>query len=121
MNFLSEEQQAWKDSARRWVDRDVGREYIRKCDMDRAFPFEAYEKAAKLGFHSLLVPEADGGDGGDVFSYALLCEALSSYGVDFSVAIAGGIFTAMNLSLHGTDDQKQRLAARRRPRHPEWP
>ena len=64
MNFLSEEQQAWKDSARRWVDRDVGREYIRKCDMDRAFPFEAYEKAAKLGFHSLLVPEADGGDGG---------------------------------------------------------
>ena len=91
------------------MDRDIGREYIRKCDMDRAFPFEAYEKAAKLGFHSLLVPESDGGDGADVFSYALLCEALSCYGVDFSVAIAGGIFTAMNLSLHGTEDQKQRF------------
>mgnify|MGYP006140643053 CR=1 FL=1 len=26
---------------------------------------EAYEKAARLGYHSLLVPEADGGDGGD--------------------------------------------------------
>lgn len=109
MNFLSEEQQAWKESVRRWVDRDIGREYIRKCDMDRTFPFEAYEKAARLGYHSLLVPEADGGDGGDVFSYALLCEALSCYGVDFSVAIAGGIFTAMNLSLHGTEDQKQRF------------
>lgn len=109
MNFLSEEQQAWKESVRRWVDRDIGREYIRKCDMDRTFPFEAYEKAARLGYHSLLVPEAYGGDGGDVFSYALLCEALSCYGVDFSVAIAGGIFTAMNLSLHGTEDQKQRF------------
>jgi alkylation response protein AidB-like acyl-CoA dehydrogenase len=29
--------------------------------------------------------------------------------VDFSVAIAGGIFTAMNLALHGSDDQKQRF------------
>ncbi len=109
MNFLDEERQAWKDSVRRWLDRDVGREYVRKCDMDRAFPYEAYEKAARLGFHRLLVPEADGGDGGDVFSYALMCEALSAYGVDFSVAIAGGIFTAMNFSLHGTEDQKQRF------------
>jgi alkylation response protein AidB-like acyl-CoA dehydrogenase len=109
MNFLTEEQQAWKESVRRWVDRDVGREYIRKCDMTRTFPFEAYEKAAKLGFHSLLVPEADGGDGGDVFSYALMCEAMAAYGVDFGVAIAGGIFTAMNLSLHGTEYQKQQF------------
>lgn len=106
MNFLTEEQIAWKDSVLRWLDRDVGREYIRQCDMDRAFPYEAYEKAARLGFHRLLVPEADGGDGGDVFAYALLCEALSRYGVDFSVAVAGGIFTAMNLSLHGTPAQK---------------
>jgi alkylation response protein AidB-like acyl-CoA dehydrogenase len=109
MNFLDEERQAWKDSVRRWLDREVGREYVRKCDMDRAFPYEAYEKAAKLGFFRLLVPEADGGDGGDVFSYALMCEALSAYGVDFSVAIAGGIFTAMNFSLHGTADQKKRF------------
>lgn len=106
MNFLTKEQVAWKDSVLRWLDRDVGREYIRQCDMDRAFPYEAYEKAARLGFHRLLVPEADGGDGGDVFAYALLCEALSRYGVDFSVAVAGGIFTAMNLSLHGTPAQK---------------
>jgi alkylation response protein AidB-like acyl-CoA dehydrogenase len=109
MNFLTEEQAAWKDSVRRWVDRDVGREYIRRCDMDRTFPFEAYEKAAKLGFHSLLIPEADGGDGGDIFAYALMCEAMAAYGVDFSVAIAGGIFTAMNLSLHGTEYQKQQF------------
>ncbi|MEO8296604.1 MAG: acyl-CoA dehydrogenase family protein [Burkholderiales bacterium] len=55
------------------------------------------------------MPEADGDDGGDVFSYALLCESLFAYGVDFSVAIAGGIFTALNLALHGSEDQKQRF------------
>jgi len=109
MNFLSEEQAAWKQAVERWLERDVGREYIRKCDMERAFPYEAYAKAAKLGFHRLLVPEADGGDGGDLFSYALMCEALSRYGVDFSVAVAGSTFTAMNIALHGTPEQKKRF------------
>ena len=109
MNFLTEEQVAWKESVTRWVDRDIGREYIRKCDMERAFPYEAYEKASKLGFQRLIIPEADGGDGGDIFSYALMCEALSRYGVDFSVAIAGSTFTAMNIALHGTPEQKKRF------------
>jgi alkylation response protein AidB-like acyl-CoA dehydrogenase len=54
--------------------------------MERAFPFEAYAKAAPLGFHRLLVP---GTDGGDMFSYALMCEALSVDGMGFAVAIAG--------------------------------
>jgi alkylation response protein AidB-like acyl-CoA dehydrogenase len=109
MNFLSEEQAAWKASVDRWVDREIGREYIRKCDMERAFPYEAYEKAAKFGFHRLLIPEADGGDGGDAFAYALMCEALSRYGLDFSVAIAGSIFTAMNIAHHGLPEQKKRF------------
>lgn len=109
VNFLSAEHQAWKASVDRWVEREVGREYIRRCDTERTFPFEAYDKAAKMGFHRLLVPEADGGDGGDAFSYALMCESLSRFGLDFSIAIAGSTFTAMNITHHGTTAQKERF------------
>ena len=107
MNFLTEEQQLWKDTVERWVDQTIGREYIRKCDVERRFPFEAYEKAAQLGWHRLIIPEADGGDGGDIFAYALMCESLAKYGFDFSAAITGSTFTAMNLVLHGTPEQKK--------------
>ncbi len=107
MNFLTEEQQLWKDTVERWVDQEIGREYIRKCDVERRFPFEAYEKAAQLGWHRLIIPEADGGDGADIFAYALMCEGLAKYGFDFSAAITGSTFTAMNLVLHGTPEQKK--------------
>lgn len=107
MNFLTEEQQLWKDTVERWVDQEIGREYIRKCDVERRFPFEAYEKAAQLGWHRLIIPEADGGDGADIFAYALMCESLAKYGFDFSAAITGSTFTAMNLVLHGTSEQKK--------------
>ena len=107
MNFLTEEQQLWKDTVERWVDQEIGREYIRKCDVERRFPFEAYEKAAQLGWHRLIIPEADGGDGADIFAYALMCESLAKYGFDFSAAITGSTFTAMNLVLHGTPEQKK--------------
>ena len=106
-NFLTEEQQIWKDTVERWVDQEVGRDYIRKCDVERTFPFEAYEKAAQMGFHRLIIPESDGGDGGDIFSYALLVEAMAKYGLDFAAAITGSTFTAMNLVLHGTPEQKR--------------
>jgi alkylation response protein AidB-like acyl-CoA dehydrogenase len=109
LNFLSDEQLAWKASVDRWVTREIGREYIRKCDVERSFPSEAYEKAAKQGFHRLMVPEPEGGDGGDAFAYALMCESLSRYGLDFAVAIAGSTFTAMNIAHHGTPAQKQRF------------
>lgn len=108
MNFLSDEHRAWKASVDRWLEREIGREYIRRCDMERSFPYEAYTKASQMGFHRLLIPTSDGGDGGDAITYALMCESLSRYGLDFSVAIAGSTFTAMNIAQHGTAEQRSR-------------
>jgi alkylation response protein AidB-like acyl-CoA dehydrogenase len=107
MNFLTEEQQQWKDTVERWIDKEIGKEYIRKCDVERQFPFEAYEKAAKMGWMKLLIPEEDGGDGADIFSYALMCEALAKYGVDFCIAITASTFNVMSVVKHGTREQKR--------------
>ena len=108
MNFLSEEQEMWKSTVARWIENEIGREYVRKCDVERTFPYEAYEKAAQLGWLRLLIPENYGGDGGDIFSYALMCEALSKYGVDFCIAITASTFNVMSLVHHGSPELKEK-------------
>ena len=51
-NFLSDEQQSWRDTCNRFIDREITREYIRKCDMERTYYYEA--AAARPG-----TPNAD--------------------------------------------------------------
>lgn len=108
MNFLNDEQSAWSDTVHRFVDKEITREYIREHDMERAYPYEAYEKIAGEGWLRLLIPEDHGGYGGDIFDYALMCEGLGKFGFDFATAILVPTFTAMNIVKFGSDDQKAR-------------
>ena len=50
MNFLTPEQQLWLDTVNRVMETEVTREYVRQCDMDRVYPYEAYEKIARMGW-----------------------------------------------------------------------
>ena len=50
MDFLNEEQELWRTTVARVMEKEIGREYVRQCDTDRAYPYEAYEKVAKLGW-----------------------------------------------------------------------
>jgi alkylation response protein AidB-like acyl-CoA dehydrogenase len=109
MNFLTEEQQMWKDTVDRVMQDEVTKEYVRQCDMDRAYPYEAYDKIAKMGWLRLLVPEDHGGDGGTIFDYALMCEGLARYGFDFATAFMVSTFTAMNICKFGSKEQQERF------------
>ncbi len=111
MNFLNENQAMWRETVQRFMEEQIGREYIRKCDMERAYPYEAYEKIAKAGWLRLLIPESAGGDGGDIFDYALMCEGLGKFGFDFAAAVQVPTFTAMNIVHHGTAEQKEKFLA----------
>lgn len=108
MDFLTDEQQLWRDTVARVMEAEIGREYIRRCDTERAYPYEAYETIARLGWLRLLIPEEHGGDGGTVFDYALMCEGLARYGFDFATAFMVSTFTAMNLVKFGTPAQRER-------------
>lgn len=108
MNFLSEEHRMWAEQVDRFMDRQIGREYIRNCDTNRDYPYEAYASIAKEGWLRLLIPEDHGGLGGTIFDYALMCEGLSKYGFDFATGIMVSTFTAMNLVKFGTDAQKEK-------------
>ena len=111
MDFLTEEQLLWRDTVMRVMENEVTREYVRQCDMDRQYPYEAYEKIAKLGWLRLLIPEEQGGDGGSIFDYALMCEGLARYGFDFATAFMVSTFTAMNIVKFGTDAQREQYLA----------
>lgn len=106
MDFLTDEQQLWRDTVARVMEHEIGREYVRRCDGERAYPYEAYEKIAKLGWLRLLIPEDQGGDGGTIFDYALMCEGLARYGFDFATAFMVSTFTGMNIVKFGTPAQK---------------
>lgn len=106
MNFLSDEQTAWSDTVHRFMDREITREYIRDCDRERAYPYEGYQKIADAGWLRLLIDEAYGGYGGDIFDYALMCEGLGKFGFDFATSVLVPTFTAMNIVKFGSDEQK---------------
>ena len=108
MNFLTPEQTLWKEQVDRLMEREIGREYIRKCDMAREYPYEGYDAVAKQGWLRLLIPEENGGLGGTIFDYALMCEGLARYGFDFATALMVSTFTAMNIVKFGSPAQKER-------------
>ena len=95
MNFLNDEQRMWAEQVDRFMDREIGRDYIRTCDINRDYPYEAYDAIAREGWLRLLIPEDHGGLGGTIFDYALMCEGLSKYGFDFATSIMVSTFTAM--------------------------
>ena len=56
-NFLTEEQQQWRDTCHRVMDKEITREYIRECDMNRQYYYEGFEKLHQLGMVTMLIPE----------------------------------------------------------------
>jgi len=107
MNFLTDEQNTWRETVDRFMEKEVTREYIREHDLERAYPYEAYSRIADEGWLRLLIPEDHGGFGGDIFDYALMCEGLGKFGFDFATSVLVPTFTAMNIVKFGTDVQKE--------------
>ena len=111
-DFLDADQQAWRTACHRFVDKEITREYVRECDSERRYYSQGYRKLARSGYLGLLIPEEHGGSGGTTLAYALLCEAMGKYGVDFAVAACVSTFSAMNLIHYGSAEQIGRFIPR---------
>ena len=109
MDFrFTDEQQLWKDTLHQFMEKEVGREYTREHDESRQFPDEAYRKIAERGWLGLLVPEELGGLSADPIMYAIFCEAMAKYSLDFAAAVMTSMFTATNIAHHGTPEQQEK-------------
>ena len=108
MDFrFNDEQRLWHETLHKFMDHEVGREYTRAHDASRDFPEEVFQKMAAQGWFGLLVPEEDGGMATDAVMYAIFCEAIGKYSLDTAACIMTSMFTATNISRHGTPEQKR--------------
>src|ERR1700724_1168244 len=107
MDFrFDHEQQLWHDTLHRFMEQEVGRVYTRKHDESREWPDEAYRKFAAQGWLGLSVPEGAGGAGVYAVMYAIFCEAIGKFSLDFAACLMTSMFTATNISSFGSPEQK---------------
>ena len=109
MDFsFTEEQRLWHDTVHSFMEKEVSREYTREHDANREFPEEVYRRMADQGWLGLMVPEEDGGVAADPIMFAIFCEAIGKHSLDTAACIMTSMFTAGNISRHGTPEQKQK-------------
>ncbi|SEB46691.1 Acyl-CoA dehydrogenase [Rhodococcus jostii] len=107
---LNEEQQLFRDSVRRWVDREAPKPWARELEKDEhTFPHALWDKFTAAGFHGIGVAEQYGGQGGDIMTQMILARELarSLAGLTWVWGItsfAGG----KSVGLYGTEQQKLR-------------
>ncbi|MCI0755574.1 acyl-CoA dehydrogenase family protein [Roseomonas vastitatis] len=98
---------ALRDAARRFAEEEVA-PLAADLDEQERYPEELYRRLAEAGLFGVSVPEALGGAGADVLSYALVMEELSrGYA---SVADQVGLVELLGtlLTQHGTPEQQDR-------------
>ena len=111
MDFsLSEEQEAFRDVVRRWVDAEAPKDLMRQLEADEEnYPFPLWDKLKEQGFFGIGIPEEFGGLGGDVMTQMIFARELArtaggliwTWGV---TSFAG----AKSVGLYGTPEQKER-------------
>jgi butyryl-CoA dehydrogenase len=111
MDFeLNEEQRAFQEVIRRWVDAEAPKDWMRKLEADEEnYPFELWDKLAKEGYFGIGIDEQWGGLGGDVIMQMIFAREFAR--------TAGGLLWvwgltsfagAKSISIAGTEEQKQR-------------
>lgn len=115
MDFqITPEQRALREQARKF-GAEVVAPRSRRFDEAQQLDMEAWKKAAELGITGFPIPEAYGGSGGDVISYALVMEGLGHGSYDFGFVTSLGAHTvicAIPIWEWGTEDQKRTFLPR---------
>ena len=106
---FSEEQIMMKDAVKEFIEREVWPYKERFENKDYGFTKEVMEKAGRLGFLGVSVPEEYGGLGMDFISTMLVCDYISAASGSLSTAFGAhtGIGT-LPITLYGTKEQKQK-------------
>ncbi|OYY72835.1 acyl-CoA dehydrogenase family protein [Sphingomonas sp. 28-63-12] len=109
MDFdLSEEDRAFRDMVRRWVDNETPKSWARELERDEHhYPHALWDKFSKAGFHGIGIAEEYGGQGGDVLTQMLLARelarALGGLAWIWGITSFAG---SKSIGLYGTADQK---------------
>lgn len=109
MDFeFTEEQRMLKESVRRFCEKELSREVIRKSEEEEELPPALWSKMADLGWLGIALPEKFGGTGGTIIEQLIIMEELSRHspalGICFMTTNSFGARTILN---NGSEEQKQ--------------
>lgn len=102
-----------RDTLRRFVDKEMPRELVKKWDKENYFPRDVHDKLAALGLTGLTVPEEYGGSGRDITAMIMVIEELCSRSMAVGCAyIQSACYAALNLEEVASEEQKRELLPR---------
>jgi acyl-CoA dehydrogenase len=106
---LTEQQQMFRDTVRKWVDREAPKSWSRQLEQQDEFPYVLWDKMTQAGFHGVAIPEELGGQGGDTTTQVLLARELarSLAGLTWIWGISS-FACAKSVGLYGSEDQKKK-------------
>jgi alkylation response protein AidB-like acyl-CoA dehydrogenase len=108
MDFeLSEEQAAFRDTLRHFVDRRI-RPVAREWEQSGRYPTEIVADMAALGLFGITIPTEYGGLGLDLVSLALVFEEISRGWMGIAGILGSHTLASAMMARHGTEAQKRR-------------
>ena len=108
MHFsLTDEQVLLRDSVQRLMARIATPEYMRRLELQPAFPEDLYRAWAEAGLIAAPFPKEYSGLGGTVADVAIIAEIIARTSSDLVMSYAASIFCGLNVFRHGTPQQKK--------------
>ena len=106
---LSEEHRAFRDVVRRFVDKEIPKDWARTLEADEDhYPFDLWDKFTEAGFHGIGIDEEYGGQGGDTMMQMLLARELArplgGLAWIWGITSFAGV---KSIGLYGTPEQKE--------------
>ena len=110
MDFkLTEEQQIFQDSVRRFAQAELGQDAARRAASSE-YPWEVAEKLSGMGLLGITFPEADGGAGGSLIDSILAIQAIAEVCPRSGDVIQAGNFGPIRtFAEYATAEQKARF------------
>ena len=105
--FLTDDHRVFKSTVEKVIEKECPREYVRKCDQEKIFPYEFYSKFPELGWYGLSIPEEYGGSDVDRIYYSILQEALGKYSFDIGAGYGLTMWGASSICNNGSEEQKK--------------
>ncbi|WP_436529452.1 acyl-CoA dehydrogenase family protein [Actinoplanes sp. HUAS TT8] len=108
MDFeLSDEQRMFRDVLRDFVDREI-RPVAQEWEASGRYPTEIVETMRQMGLFGLTIPEAYGGLGADMISFALVFEEIAKGWMGIAGILGSHSLSCWLIARHGTEEQKAR-------------
>lgn len=109
MDFsLTEEQQAWRDSLRRFVDKEIA-PVARDLEHAGTYPTDIVESMKDMGLFGVTVPEEYGGLEAGAVGLAVMFEEISRGWMSVAGTLGSHTLACFMIAKHGTPEQKARL------------